>query len=106
MVEEVDTSVLEECGTGKFVGPQMERTANAQKAVDEFLQADMAVGKVDWKSICDDFDLAKRAIAYRIGYTKNMSEGETRERAQHLGMRSNRRNGEIFLVRVDKLEGK
>lgn len=103
MIEEVDSSVLKEAGTGRQTGPQMRKTENAQVAVDEFLQSGMDIGKVDWESICDNFDLAKGALSYRISYTKNMLEGEAREAAQDLGLRSNRRKREIFIVHTKKL---
>ena len=75
-------------------GPQKDNTKAAQAAVDEFLASGFDACKVDWSGISDNYDLAKRAIAYRINHAKsNGVDG-----ADDLSMRSNRKDGEIYLI--------
>lgn len=82
-------------------GPQIEKTRNAQKAVDEFLESGLAAGSIDWRSIDEDFDQAKRAVNYRISHTKYDRPGEG---VDDLSMRSNREKGEIYLIHSSRME--
>lgn len=80
-------------------GPKIEKTRQAQKAVDAFLESGYDACKVAWADIDPDFDTAKRAIAYRISYTKEHGA----EGSGDLSMRSSRDEGEIYLVHIGRV---
>ena len=79
-------------------GPQTESIKAAQAAVDEFVNADIAACEVAWENISTDFDKAKACISARICWTEHYKG------VKHLGMRSNRARGLIYLVRKDRLK--
>ena len=82
-------------------GPQVDKTKNAQLAVDEFLASGLDACAVEWRRIDDDFDAAKRAVAYRISHSKF----DKLEGSDDLAMRSNRAKGEIYLIHSEKVDG-
>jgi len=79
-------------------GPQMHKTKTAQIAVDEFLASSEKACEVDWKRIDSDFDIAKKALNYRVSYTKLNVGGD----ACDLAVRSSRSEGRIYLVHTGK----
>ena len=97
MIDAIDNGTLKKNISRR--GPRIEKTATAQMAVDEFLTSNVDACKVDWRSIDTDFDMAKRAIAYRINHSKSLCL----DGADDLGMRSNRDCEEIYLVHLDRL---
>ena len=80
-------------------GPKIEKTRVAQAAVEEFLSSGFDACEVDWKSIDEDFDTAKKAIAYRISHSKY----ERLEGSDDLSMRSKRAEGKVYLVHSSKM---
>lgn len=80
-------------------GPRIEKTKVAQAAVEEFLASGFDACEVDWKAIDGDFDMAKRAVAYRISHSKYMRI----EGSDDLSMRSNRAEGKVYLVHSGKM---
>lgn len=97
MIDAIDGGTLEKRISRK--GPRTSKTANAQCAVDEFLTSGVDAAMVDWREIDQDYDAAKRVIAYRISYSKEAGA----EGSADLGMRSNREAGEIYLVHLDRM---
>lgn len=97
MISEIGGDALEFASNR---GPQVAKTQKAQNAVDEFLGSGMDACSVDWHEIHEDFDQAKRTIAYRISHSKYMKL----EGSQDLSMRSNRSRGEIYLVHLDRVK--
>lgn len=95
MISEVK---LDEVSSAGNKGPQVEKTKNAQAAVDEFLGSGLDACSVEWRKIDGDFDMAKRAVAYRINHSKYVKL----EGAADLSMRSNRAKGEIYLVHSER----
>ena len=95
MISEVNPEAIGNAGNK---GPQIKKTERAQEAVDEFLASGMDACSVEWRSIDPDFDMAKRAVAYRISHSKSsMLDGSA-----DLAMRSNRAKAEIYLVHADR----
>ena len=77
-------------------GPSSQKTSMAQSAVDEFLGSGLSAAKVEWESFAKDFDGAKKAISYRVRWSKvNKLAG-----AGDLAMRSDRESGEVYLVHL------
>lgn len=100
MISEVRTEDIRDAGKS---GPQVDKTRNAQRAVDEFLESGMDACSVDWRGIDPDFDQAKRAVAYRISHTKYDRHDDAD--ALDLSMRSSREKGEIYLIHSSRVEG-
>ena len=89
----------EEVAVADKHGPRIEKTRVAQQAVEEFLASGFDACEVDWKSIDQDFDMAKRAVAYRISHSKYMKLDGSGD----LSMRSNRAEGMVYLVHSGKM---
>lgn len=96
MIREVSA---EDIGNAGRKGPQVKKTKMAQEAVEEFLSSGMDACSVEWRGIDKDFDQAKRAVAYRISYSKYVGL----DGSDDLSMRSNRQKGEIYLVHSERV---
>ena len=100
MIREVNNEEVKEAQVSKR-GPRTKKTQMAQQAVEEFLESGLDAAEVDWRAIDPDWTMAKRAIAYRI----NHSQYSGLPGADDLGMRSNRDEEKVYLVRTSKFEG-
>lgn len=79
-------------------GPRLKSTRTAQKMIDEFLECDTVAAYVSWTVLDEDFDRAKAILSGRILNCKHKDE-----KYQQVAIRSDRRNGAIYLVRKDKI---
>ena len=79
------------------IGPKKESTARAQRIVDEFIDTGEKACRVFWSELSPDFDEAKRQLTARISWSNFYRE------ASDLGIRTNRENQEIYLVRKGML---